>query len=110
MVFFTEVSDQPPNTYCVDSFRLGRFLHLPVNRTLFEDLTIDPPSHRLLALHSAIAHILHLSGVGQYIDKLIKDTGEMDILDDDGSTDIGRLLTLALDGWHRGASRDSVCA
>jgi hypothetical protein len=35
---------------------------------------------------------------------------EMGILDDDGSTDFGRLVTLALYGWHRGTSRGNVCA
>jgi len=64
-IFFEHLPDaDDPSTY-----RIGTFLHpalarpLPVVRTLSAHPTIDPPSQRLLALHRAIAHILHLSGL-----------------------------------------------
>ncbi|KAK0735548.1 hypothetical protein B0T21DRAFT_402271 [Apiosordaria backusii] len=76
-LFFEPVSDQPPHTYRIGSFLpsfiVGRLV--PVTRTLFltESRSIDPPLSRLLALHRAIAHILHLSAAGDYIDKILDD-------------------------------------
>jgi HNH endonuclease len=85
-IFFTELFDQPPNTYNIDSFHHRHGLQLPVTRTLevSDDVTIEPPSPRLLALHSAIAHILHLSAAGDYIDKVLEemDAQEMAVLAD----------------------------
>ncbi|KAF4979686.1 hypothetical protein FZEAL_4145 [Fusarium zealandicum] len=75
---------------------------VPVTRALFltEDKSIDPPSPRLLAVHRAIAHILHLSAAGDYIDDILRDVGEFGIRSD-GSTDLSRLLKLRL-GWAVG--------
>jgi hypothetical protein len=59
-IFFQRVADT------ADTYHIGSFLPpqlsrpLPITRTLFVHPTIDPPSERLLALHCAIAHILHL--------------------------------------------------
>jgi hypothetical protein len=73
---------------------------LPVERTLYltESQTIEPPSRRLLALHCAIARILHLSAAADYITKILKDMESKDTRAD-GSTELGRILTLKLDGW-----------
>ncbi|CAG1986080.1 unnamed protein product [Fusarium graminearum] len=83
-------------------YRIGTFLpaglaeDVPVTRTLFtEDRSIDPPSARLLAVHRAIAHILHLSAAGDYIDHVLRDVDEFGIRAD-GSTDLSRLLKLRL--------------
>lgn len=82
-------------------YRIGTFLHpiampsFPITRTLFVHPTIDPPSERLLALHYAIAHILHLSGAGEYIDKILKDM-EDGFVREDGSTSLGVMVDLAL--------------
>ncbi|EFR04059.1 hypothetical protein MGYG_07065 [Nannizzia gypsea CBS 118893] len=75
---------------------------LPVTRKLFfsQGKTIDPPSPRLLALHRAIAHILNLSGAGEYIDKLLRDLEEIGV-QADGSTDLGRLITFRLGGQDK---------
>jgi hypothetical protein len=95
-IYFDRVPDTPPSTY-----RIGTFLPpgledlLPVTRTLFTHPTIDPPSERLLALHRAIGHILHLSGAGDYIDKILKDM-EDGVVRGDGSTELGVLVDLAL--------------
>lgn len=68
-----------------------------MTRELFlsDGKTIDPPSPRLLALHRAIAKILSLSGAGEYIDKLFQDLEETGVRED-GSTDLGRLITYRL--------------
>jgi hypothetical protein len=110
-IFFEPVQEaQQPHTYRVDSFlppRVNRRLGLPVVRTLYltDTRTIDPPSPRLLAVHRAIAHILHLSAAGEYIDKLLQDMDERGILAD-GSTDIGRLVQLSLSGW---LGKSAIC-
>lgn len=78
-------------------------LGLPVTRTLFlaEDRLIDTPSPRLLAIHRAIAHILHLSGAGEYIDRILRDFEEKGV-QADGSTDLGRIVNLRYSGWVDG--------
>ncbi|KAL2017090.1 hypothetical protein VTK56DRAFT_2613 [Thermocarpiscus australiensis] len=103
-VFF-EATDIP-HTYRIDSFLpfgVIRDPSLPVVRTLYltETRTIDPPLPRLLAIHRAIAHILHLSAAGDYIDTLLRDMEEKGI-EADGSTDLPRLLKLGLGGWLDG--------
>ena len=105
-IFFTPVStpDQPPHTYRIESF-LGpaalRTYGLPVARTLYltPNRTIDPPSPRLLALHRAIAHVLHLSAAGEYIDRILEDMGENYHVMEDGSTDLGHHVSLRLGKW-----------
>ncbi|KAL8370989.1 hypothetical protein RB595_001033 [Gaeumannomyces hyphopodioides] len=103
-IFFKLVPDQfqPPYTYRIDAFDgfVGAILGLPVTRTLYltEDKNIDPPSHRLLAIHCAIGHILYLSGAGDYIDQFLRDAEEYGVRSD-GSTELGRLVNLSLGGW-----------
>lgn len=102
-VFFEPLPDRQPHTYKIGSF-LPKYIFrdpaLPVTRTLYltDTRTIDPPSPRLLAVHRAIAHILHLSAAGDYIDKLLRDAEERGI-QEDGSTELGRLVKLGLGGW-----------
>lgn len=75
-VYF-EPTGNEPHIYRVDSTSTGILRHriFPVNRTLFltDTRTIDPPSPRLLAIHSAIVHILHMSAAGRYIDSVLED-------------------------------------
>jgi len=82
-VYF-EPQDNQPHTYRIDSTRFGILRHriFPVHRTLFltDTRTIDPPSPRLLAVHSAIAHA-------------------------DGSTELGYLAKLRVHGWWNGQIR-----
>ncbi|KAI8647990.1 HNHc domain-containing protein [Fusarium keratoplasticum] len=100
-IFFEPV-DQQPHTYRIDTFVDYWLLEnlLPVSRTLYltESKTIDPPSARLLAIHNAIAHILHLSAAGNYIDRILRDLEEHGVRED-GSTDLGRFVKLRLNGW-----------
>ncbi|RYC62467.1 hypothetical protein CHU98_g3738 [Xylaria longipes] len=101
-VFFEPVSGQEPHTYRIGSFLPAPIVRglLPVTRTLHltKNRTIDPPSPRLLALHCAIAHILHLSAAGTYINKILEDIEKMGI-QADGSTELGRLVALRIGGW-----------
>ena len=103
-VFFEPVPDSPPHTYRIDTF-LSRYLlrdpAFPLTRTLHlsENRTIDPPSSRLLAVHCAIAHILHLSAAGEYIDKLLREMEGHGVCATDGSTELDRLLRFGLHGW-----------
>ncbi|KAK3682378.1 hypothetical protein B0T22DRAFT_282134 [Podospora appendiculata] len=100
-IFFERVADTPPHTY-----RIGTFLppfysnQLPITRTLFTHPSIDPPSERLLALHSAIAHILHLSGAGEYIQAILNDM-EKGVVREDGSTQLGVMSTPSLTSTAR---------
>jgi hypothetical protein len=66
-------------------------------RTLFTYPTIDLPSERLLAIHYAIVHILHLSGAGEYIDRILRDMEE-GIVRADGSTQLHLMVQLAVQG------------
>lgn len=106
-VYFNSIAGEE-HTYRIDSFlnpisaaRRG----LPVTRKLLtcEGRVIDAPSPRLLALHRAIAHILHLSGAGEYIGKVLQEFEEAGV-QEDGSTDLGRIVNLRLGGWLDGAS------
>jgi HNH endonuclease len=104
-VFFEPVPqtpDTPPHTYRIDSTRSGimRNPFFPVTRTLFLSTTrtIDPPSARLLAVHSAITHILHLSAAGSYIDRILDHLDKVNIKTD-GSTDLGRYIQWRLGVW-----------
>ncbi|KAK3942059.1 hypothetical protein QBC46DRAFT_362907 [Diplogelasinospora grovesii] len=97
-IYFTKV-DQHQHTYRVESFY--PIPPFPVTRTLDGTNKIEHPSPRLLALHRAIAHILHLSGAGDYIEKLLGDMEEL-VIRADGSTALGPLVTLGLDGWLGG--------
>lgn len=93
-VVFERVADAPPHTYRVETF-VELLMQFPVTRTLYTHPSIDPPSERLLALHSANGHILHLSGAGEYIHVLLRDM-EDGVVREDGSTQLGDLLSIAL--------------
>lgn len=102
-VFFEPIPDQLPHTYQIASFYppyLVSEITFPIIQTLYitNDKSIDPPSPRLLAVHRAIAHILHFSAAGEYIDKLLQDMDEEGI-HADGSTELDRMLRLGLGGW-----------
>ena len=79
-------------------FPLFRTLYLTTTRT------IDPPSPRLLAVHRAIARILHLSAAGGYINRILEDLDKKDTKTD-ASTELGHLVELRLGGWWNGVAR-----
>jgi HNH endonuclease len=107
-VYFEPITEIP-HTYKIiatESHNALRQAILPVTRTLrlANNHTIDPPSRRLLAIHRAIALILHLSAAGSYIDDILRDLDELDVKSD-GSTELGRLIELRLGGWWNGLVR-----
>ncbi|PYH39685.1 HNH endonuclease signature motif containing protein [Aspergillus neoniger CBS 115656] len=90
-----------PHEYKIDSSETS-FLRdplFPVTRTpsLSPNGRIEPPDARLLRVHCAIAHILKLSGAGDYIEKVLRDLEEVDIKAD-GSTNLGFMMGLRLNG------------
>lgn len=103
-IFFKPIEGSS-NTYRIDTFLPHAALNnmLPVTRTLFvtHERTIEPPSPRLLGVHCAIAHILHFSAAGAYIDKILEDTAGSGV-HADGSTALGCIVQLRLDGWLDG--------
>ncbi|KAI8648932.1 HNHc domain-containing protein [Fusarium sp. Ph1] len=104
-IFFEPVEGELPHTYRIETFLPPSLFQglLPTTRTLFltETRTIEPPSPRLLAVHRAIAHILHLSAAGSYIDRMFRKIEEQET-QADGSTDLARLVNLILNGWWDG--------
>merc|ERR1712000_206784 len=93
--------EEQANTYRINTFLPAAIHHfLPVTRELYltEDRTIEPPSRRLLAIHRAIAHILHLSAAGAFIDRVLDDWDQQ-AARTDGSTHLGQLVNLQVNGW-----------
>uniref|UniRef100_A0A4E9E9Q0 Uncharacterized protein n=1 Tax=Gibberella zeae TaxID=5518 RepID=A0A4E9E9Q0_GIBZA len=76
----------------------GIVLYWYYTLSLTEERHIDPLSPRLLAIHYAVAYILHLSGAGDYIDYILRDADKYGIRHD-GSTDLDRLVGLHLNNW-----------
>jgi hypothetical protein len=50
------------------------------------------PDEKLLAVHAAVAAILHASGMAEVIERILQDRDETPFLAADGSTPIGTLL------------------
>ncbi|KKZ67497.1 hypothetical protein EMCG_06815 [[Emmonsia] crescens] len=100
-------STNSKNTYKIQSsdYGVALYLSLPVTRTLLlsSNHTVDPPSSKLLALHRAIAIILNLSAAGEYIDKILHQSEELWVRND-GSSELGRLVSLRLGGWLDGVA------
>ncbi|EPE04300.1 hypothetical protein F503_01304 [Ophiostoma piceae UAMH 11346] len=68
---------------------------------------LDTADARLLALQSKIAYILSASGVDTYIDSILADTGLEDMDSAGGTSHLGRLMTLRLEGWWDGGRRNT---
>ncbi|RAL06504.1 HNH endonuclease signature motif containing protein [Aspergillus homomorphus CBS 101889] len=90
-----------PLEYRIDSLE-SSFLRdpiFPVTRelTLSPNHTVSPPDPRLLRVHSAIAHITP-NGAGDHIERILRDIEEVDVKAD-GSTNLGYLAGLRLNGW-----------
>lgn len=96
----------PPRTYRIASYEIPIFsaISQPVTRTLFQSPTIDSPLPRLLAIHAAIATVLHMSAADDYCDRILRDTEEAFVVKSDGTTNIGALVALRFNGWWDGVS------
>ncbi|KAK5630321.1 hypothetical protein RRF57_006036 [Xylaria bambusicola] len=87
-------------TYTINTYISREFffrLALPITRELYltPNRTIEPPAPRLLAIHYTIARILHLSGAGEYINKIYRNMEEYS-MQEDGSTPLGRFVSLTI--------------
>ncbi|EPE05605.1 hypothetical protein F503_02344 [Ophiostoma piceae UAMH 11346] len=96
----------PSRTYRIASYDLPAFSAVPqpLTRTLFQSPTIDSPHPRLLAVHAAIATVLHMSAAGKYCDHILRDTEESALIESDGTTNLGTLVALRFNGWWDGVS------
>ena len=73
---YFDLIDQDTHEYSINSFSdylFGRQLKFPIRRSLTRERTIESPSSRFLAIHSAIGKILHMSGAGEYIERTFRD-------------------------------------
>jgi len=91
-------STNTPHTYTPKSTDPIYLENIPTTVTF---TTPDPeqlplPSPDYLRLHAAAARVAHLSGAGEYIDKMLRDMEETRVLSTDGSSAL--LLTAALEG------------
>jgi hypothetical protein len=88
-----------PNRYTIKTTKPLSWFRptLPITRDLFitSDHNIDPPMPRLLAIHRACCLITHLSGAGEYIDKVLRDMEEIGVRSD-GTTELGSIISLRL--------------
>ncbi len=53
---------------------------------------IELPSRELLQLHAAIAKILNMTAAGEIIDRVLRDREDINVLAQDGSTNIEFLM------------------
>jgi hypothetical protein len=74
---------------------------LPIARHLFitSDHNIDPRMPHLLAIHRACCLITHLSGAGEYIDKVLRGMEDINVRSD-ATTKLGSIISLRL--YQRG--------
>ena len=79
---------------------------LPITRELFitSDHSIDPPLPRLLAIHRACCLVMHLSGAGDYVDKVLHDMEEIGVRSN-GTTELGSIINLRL---HQRGAGESI--
>ncbi|KAI9651660.1 MAG: hypothetical protein M1829_002575 [Trizodia sp. TS-e1964] len=93
-VYFDQI-DEEPNTYVVRVTNPNLIL-LGLPRTVrFQSESIPLPSPRLLAVHKALARMMHLTGAGEIIDHRFRDYPD-DNIAADGTTDLGALITVGL--------------
>lgn len=95
-VYF-EADTSAQHTYAIKPIKPYLLPELPITRQLFitPDHNIDPPLPRLLAIHRACCLVMHLSGAGDYIEKVVQDMEE-GTLRSDGTTEVSSILSLRL--------------
>ncbi|KAI2864667.1 hypothetical protein CBS76997_11201 [Aspergillus niger] len=108
-IYFEQKDPTIECTYVIGSSEQRPYLRdqvFPVTGELHlgAELTIDPPASKLLKVHCAIAHILKLSGAGEYIERTLREMTEI-CVSADGSTDLGRRQMLLSGSQMIGADR-----
>ncbi|KAI9651905.1 MAG: hypothetical protein M1829_002110 [Trizodia sp. TS-e1964] len=91
-VYFDQ-QDEEPNTYIVRVTRPNMPIAGLPRTVRFESEVIPLPSPRLLAVHKALARMMHLTGAGENITYQFRDYPDTEIAAD-GTTDLGALLTV----------------
>ncbi|CAG8909411.1 unnamed protein product [Penicillium egyptiacum] len=103
-LFHFVLEDTPtPNRYRTKLFPRFASIYTPllpsdrVIKLTSHDHRLHLPEAKYLQLHAAIGNILHASGRGESIEKLIRDLGETggSVLSKDGSTNISDLLSVS---------------
>jgi hypothetical protein len=61
-------------------------LDLPSEVVFTTNNGLPLPNPRYLELHAAAAHVAHLSGAAEYINKILRDLEEIKVLSEDGSS------------------------
>ncbi|KAH7905907.1 hypothetical protein BJ138DRAFT_1017041 [Hygrophoropsis aurantiaca] len=91
-------STDTPHTYRPNSVNLIYRGRIPptVTFTTHDPVNFPLPSPEYLRLHAAAARVAHLSGAGEYINKILRDVEETRVLSTDGSS--AELLAAALRG------------
>ncbi|KIH92443.1 hypothetical protein SPBR_02859 [Sporothrix brasiliensis 5110] len=102
-LYFEPLVDAPQHTYRIQSTEPIFSPVAPVVRTLFlsENRTTDAPLPRLLAIHAAVTKVLHMCGAGAYSENILRDTEEL-VIEEDGTTNLGKLVALRMGGWWNG--------
>ncbi|KAF8167096.1 hypothetical protein B0H34DRAFT_812323 [Crassisporium funariophilum] len=88
-----EKTNADPNRHC---YKLVAIRPSMIDDRLVDHIeltTPDPveyplPDHRYLALHAACAQIAHLSGVGEYIDRVLREIETIGVLASNGGSDV----------------------
>ncbi|KAI9653332.1 MAG: hypothetical protein M1829_001317 [Trizodia sp. TS-e1964] len=93
-VYFDKI-DEEPNTYTVRVTDPKLQLFSLPRTVRFESESIPLPSPHLLAVHKALARLMHLTGAGENIDHWFRGNPNVNIAAD-GTTDLGTLITVGL--------------
>lgn len=63
------------------------------------DHNLPIPDPRYLAIHAACAQVIHATGMAKCLDKVLQDMEEMDVLPEDGCSDILAVALFRVD-WR----------
>lgn len=94
-----DYSDSEGRKYKVRSSDNGLIGSLAVSEVTCEfntDTGIEPPDPRLLAIHAALAKVIHACGAGEHFSMIVENEEEIGVLNSDGTSDIGALLSCRL--------------
>ncbi|KAE8148357.1 hypothetical protein BDV25DRAFT_131304 [Aspergillus avenaceus] len=88
-----EAMPNQPNTYTAKSYIRLPYYIKPIITFTDNGTGTNLPRPELLWLHATIARILHLTGKGDQLDKILRDKESTRDLASDGSTDLSRILS-----------------
>ena len=78
-----------PNTYklcAAHSFLINRRWRSIITFTTPDPVKLPVPSPSYLELHAACCRVANLSGAGEYIDKVLRDMEDIQVLSQDGAS------------------------